>query len=326
MLNPRFIALCGLLTLAACATLPAADNSLEQDFQRFVQWFEGEYDNHEQVWQQRQDKAEVLKEHIHHIFKAVDTPAIGPHTFFVKQTIPTDSNRVYRQRLYQLSKDEQRQAIALKIYRFKDEAAYQNADSNSEILKALTLDELVSIPGCDVYWTFADNAYTGQMDKASCYYFSKNLDKTIYVTDSLKLTKDTIWINDSAVDENGEAVYGDKDGVAHRNRKVSYYTGWGGFEKQRIDPTAKKDEWVFMQGIRIHNEGQRLPLLDKDGSESGVEIQLAKLTYQNTKVPILVLKFFKTGEEQSFAYSWAESNSARVGINMRWIQAGLTRE
>ncbi len=323
--GPQYTPLAEPIALKTTAVNSSSDQ-LEEDFQRFVQWFEGEYDNHEQVWQQKQDKVEKLKEHIHHIFKAVDTPTIGKHTFFVKQTMPTDNNRVYRQRLYQLSKNEQRQAIVLTIYRFKNEAAYQNADTNSELLTGLTADDLISIPGCDVFWRYADNAFTGVMDKDSCKYFSKNLNKTIYVTDTLKLTDDTIWINDSAVDENGNAVYGDKDDEPHRNRKVSYYTGWGGFEKKRIDPSAKADEWVFMRGIRIHNEGQRLPLLDKDGSESGVEIQLAKLTYQNTKVPILVLKFFKTGEEKSFAYSWAESDSARVGINMRWIQTGLTKE
>ena len=47
------------------------------EFARFLSWFEGEFDNYEQVWQQQLDKEDDALEHIHHIFKRVDSPAIG---------------------------------------------------------------------------------------------------------------------------------------------------------------------------------------------------------------------------------------------------------
>jgi len=82
--------------------------TLDADSERFHHWFAGEFDNHEQVWQQKvnglEDKA--LHEHIHHIFKRVAALIMGEDVYFVKQYMGGDYDNVFRQRLYQFSKNK----------------------------------------------------------------------------------------------------------------------------------------------------------------------------------------------------------------------------
>jgi len=51
-------------------------------------------------------------------------------------------------------------------------------------------------------------------------------------------------------------------------------------------------------GIVIHNEGQVVPILDRAGAPAGYSIQLARLTCQDSGVPVLKLGLIEdaTGE------------------------------
>ncbi len=65
------IAVLGIAGLLAMPGRVSAADQLSADLQRFLDWFPGEYDNHEQVWQQKLDGAEDVLEHLHHIFAPV---------------------------------------------------------------------------------------------------------------------------------------------------------------------------------------------------------------------------------------------------------------
>ena len=104
----------------------------------FHQWFAAEFDNHEQHWQDNIDKKkdETLQvhEHIHHILHLWRTPALEGETYFVKQYMDGDPSKVYRQRLYQFVRNEEKGAVQLNIYRFKDEAKYKDAHLNPKLV------------------------------------------------------------------------------------------------------------------------------------------------------------------------------------------------
>ena len=87
---------------------------LDDDLERFLQWFPGEYDNHEQVWLDGQTEGAEVHEHIHHIFAPVSIPALGENVFYVKQYSDGDPEKVYRMRAYRLSINQDEQAIQLR--------------------------------------------------------------------------------------------------------------------------------------------------------------------------------------------------------------------
>ena len=325
---PGFTGLAALLFLmiGVAYGLQSAPRSAA-DLDRFLGWFAGEYDNNEQVWQQAVDgiAPEARRERIHHIFLPVSAPAIGEHTFFVKQYMDGDYENVYRQRLYSFSVDEQRAAIVLAIHSFNDEGPYRYADRDPAVIEDIEPGELRNMPGCNVYWRFVDDHYLGQMDDGACFYYSANLEQNVYITDTLTLTAEEIRIGDKAYDEDGNRLFGRDE--PHINRKVRYFDGWAAIRRGSFDPASNDpEEMLLVPGLRLHNEGQVVPLVTESGDETGYALELARLTYRNTRVAVLKLGVLEAATGETVAYSWADPDAVRIGINLGWMQAGLTAE
>ena len=83
---------------------------------------------------------------------------------------------------------------------------------------------------------------------------------------------------------------------------------------------------LLVPGLRLHNEGQVVPLVTESGDETGFSLELARLTYQNTHVAVLKLGVLESATGETVAYSWADPDAVRIGINLGWMQAGLTAE
>ncbi|EED34050.1 conserved hypothetical protein [gamma proteobacterium NOR5-3] len=308
----------------ASVTAVAQDLTLDEEFALFLEWFPGEYDNNEQVWQQRENGVsdDALHERIHHRFVAVSAPAVGEQVFFVLQTMNDDLAQVYRQRVYSFDALPQEDAIRLRIYRMKDEGAYRDAWKDPASLAALSPEELTTLVGCEVYWRYNGEFFDGTMKPGACHFKSRESGKEIYISDTLRLTDREIWIGDKAVDAGGNYVFGREK--PHVNRKARRFKGWMGVRKSRVNPEYKGDDMFFISGFTIHSEGGRQSIMDDEGQPTGYGIELAQLTYQNTRVPILKLGIVDESTGKTLSYTWAATDSSRIGINLRWFQAGLT--
>ena len=128
-----------------------------------------------------------------------------------------------------------------------------------------------------------------------------------------------------AIDDAGlTATWRTPTGVqVERARRSLPYTGWIALRRSHLDAAAG-DGYVFVRDARWHDEGFLLPLLDGD-QPTGYGVELARLTYQNTRAAVLKLGIVDTATGETIAYSWAEPGANRIGINLGWIQAGLTR-
>ena len=320
------------VTLAGCANQHNTNQTPEPKVDTiqealFHQWFAAEFDNHEQHWQDNIEKEKnpemQVHEHIHHVFAPLATPALEGTTYFVKQYMDGDPSKVYRQRLYQFIQNKEKGALQLNIYRFNDEAKYADAHLHPELYQTLTKDEITTYPGCEVYWTFNGEYFDGNMGENTCSIVSKRSGKKIFFNDTLRLTDNEIWIADKAADEDGNYVFGNKAGIPHKNRKVVYFTGWGGARIGGKD--APEDaKWAFNRDLLLHNEGQIVALQDaKTGEKSGYSIQLALLTYQNTFDPIFKLGLIDDATGKTITYIWSDRANPTTGMNLRWMQAGL---
>jgi len=171
--------------------------------------------------------------------------------------------------------------------------------------------------------TDRDDEFVGEMKEKACFYYSERLGQNIYITDTLHLTPSEITIHDEGFDEQGNRIFGKDE--SHKNRKVRYFKGWAGLQKKLLDESAPEDEMIFFGGLRMHNEGQVVPLITKEGVDTGYSLQLAQLTYQNTQTSILKLGLIDK-EGYTFTYIWANPEATRIGINLRWMQVGMTQE
>ena len=306
-----------LVILFCLSSIISAQNSA--NLERFVDWFEGEFDNYEQYAQDKYDSLQHPHMHIHSIFKKAEIPAFGKNVFYVEQYSDGDREKIYRQRIYSFTEIVEDSTIMLEVFSFADPKPFRHAHKNTEILKNLSPDSLKKFPGCEIYWNFDGEKYIGKSGEGKCQFTSSRSGKLLTMYDDLVLTDDGIWILEKATDENGNHVFGPADGVHYKLRKCRYFKGWAVIKKE-----GEEKAWHVAGNLRLHDEGDRIPLITADGDTLAYEIQLAQLTYSESKTKVLKLGVHERGQEKTKFYLWGEPEATRLGINMKWIQIGLT--
>lgn len=316
------IAILSLIVFAS-STGAFAKGKLESDFKLFLSWFEGRFDNYAQTVDEKDSKAEFPHEWIHSIFARVDLPQIGQDVFYVQQYMDGDESKIYRQRLYVFAINKAEKAIELKIHTFADEKAVLNAHLDKSKLAGLTLSQLDAPKGCEVYWRLnsAGDKFEGSMKPGACRVVSKRSGKTLIISDDLFLTTDEIWIRDQAKDDQGNYVFGNRANIHHKLKKARMFDGWtavlksGSTEMRGED--APGEAWDGKQNLVIHDQGGTVKINERFSA------QLAQLTYKNG-TRVLKLGIVENATGKTVAYTWANHDAGRIGINLRWIQAGFT--
>ncbi len=318
-----------ILTVLCAVTLSvngmhSQNDDLQSDLEEMMQWFEGEFDNFQQTWKENEDNVdpEIRHERIHSIFKKVDAPKLGNNVFYVKQFQNGDTTNIYRQRIYNFHINDVEQAIQLDIYSFltpEDGEKYAMANHNPSILKDISVQNLRNTSGCEVYWKKNDDHFVGYMKDRTCHFTSTRSGKEIYITDTLKLTPDEIWIQDEAEDVDGNYIFGNKAGLPHKLKKCRFFKGWIAIEK-----APKSDDYYFMKHITLHDQGQKVQLIDdKDGTKTKYSVELSEVIYASG-IEVLKLAIYEEGKEKAPAYVWANPNAKQIGINIRTMSSGFT--
>lgn len=326
------------LLLVGCASQPKANDfaqvegasqtpvalDLDANLARLSEWFGGEWDNYEQVVASKgQDDATALHERIHSMFLPVSVPAIGGSVFFARQTLDDDPSRLFRLRLYRFVVDTDNTGIRLDQFSFNNEKSWRDAHLAPERLSALTAADLRFAPDCAVYFSFdsAKEEFVGSTREGACKVASERLAKAVTVEDRIQIGADKLWILSTARDQSGRLIYGNARGVPHKQRKVRYFTGWIAINKAGM--TAKQEDRGFrtMSKLVLHSEGRSVPITWEDGRRTGYSVQIARLSFQGDSVHVLALKLLDDATGQPAAYSWADPNSRRIGINVQWFQS-----
>lgn len=311
------------LLIIFLVSIASAQSKLNSDLALMMQWFEGRFDNYQQTFEEKEAKAEFPHERIHSIFARVNLPSVGENVFYVQQYMDGDPTKIYRQRLYVFTPNETEKAIELKIYGFDDDKKYANAHLDATKLSGLTRANLKETKGCEVFWRLdaGGDKFSGTMKPQACKVMSQRLKKNIIITDDLFLTKDEIWINDQAKDEQGNYVFGNKSGVHHKLKKVQMFEGWTAVLKDgssaMSDADAPAEAYDGQRNLQIHDQGGRVKINEKYSAE------LAQLAYKNG-TRVLKLGIVDNASGKTVAYTWANPDAERIGINLRWVQAGFT--
>ncbi len=293
-------------------------SSLANDMQQMLALFEGEFDNFQQVYKEKEDKAKDVHEHIHSIFKKVNFAPLGNNVFYVIQYMDGDTTKIYRQRMYAFAEDKKENAISLNIYTFKTDSLFYYSNVHPEKLANLTTADIKGVEGCQVFWKKQGESFIGYMPPKQCHFVSKRSGKTIYATDSLLLSKDEIWIRDEAFDSSGARIYGREDKVHHKLKRCRFYKGWILLEKAGL-----KDEYHSMRNLIWHDQGKRQRLFLEDGKPTKYEVELAAVVY-GKGLEVLKIAVYEVGITKAVMYAWASPGAKNVGVNLRWLQAGLT--
>ncbi|MEM6802009.1 MAG: chromophore lyase CpcT/CpeT [Bacteroidota bacterium] len=300
-----------------------SQTELEENLDQMMEWFGGEFNNFQQVWKEKEDSVgeDLIHEHIHSIFSHVEIPALGENIYYVKQYMDNDPTNVYRQRIYSFHPNAEEDAIQLDIYSFQtpeEEAKYVDAHLAPESLKNLKKSMLRTMPGCEVFWKKEGESFIGYMKEKACNFLSRRSGKRIFITDSLQLTQDEIWIRDEAYDEDGKYVFGHKGGIHHKLRRTRKFNGWFVIQKEE-----GKEEYYVMRNIELHDQGDKVQMETADGEKAPYWVELSEVVY-SSGLEVMKLAIYEEGKPRAIAYTWTNVEAKRIGINMRSIQAGFS--
>jgi CpeT/CpcT family (DUF1001) len=311
-----------ILSIIHCLALTCVTHaqSSKADVKALLKQLTGEFDNFQQVWQEKEDKIpdSLRHEHIHSIFSPAEIPALGQNLLFVKQYMDGDTNKIYRMRMYRFSTDKKEKAIRLDIFTFKEEKYYLHANHNPLILKHLNLNDFTNTEGCAVFWKREKNTFIGYMKEKACNFVSKRSGKRIYIMDSLQLTKEALWIRDEATDENGKYVFGHLGKIHHKLMRCKPFKGWFAVQKE-----GKEEKYEFVGNLRLHDQGWKQRVILPNGTVTPYSIELSQVMYEKS-IAVLKLAVYEEGKEKAIAYTWTNPEAERIGINLRKIQVGFT--
>lgn len=308
------------LALSAAAQAdPAA--VLDRDMRTLLDWFPGVYDNVEQVYFEGElgVPEDERHERIHHTFAPVDLPAFGENVFYVQQYLDDDPSKIYRQRIYVFTADYDEDAIRLQIHTPPDVESLVDAHLDPTKLDGLTPEQTRHMEGCDVFWRRQANQFIGYMKPEACSFVSQRSGKRIIIDDDLILTNSELWISDRAQDEDGNLVFGNKAGIAHKNIKARRFDCW--IAAQERDG----ENWTFKSGLEMWDQGGSIWIETDEDEPQKVGIKMRNVRWPTgTNRNSLVLYAHRGGEERAVSYVWGEPTAERLAMNLRWMQASCT--
>jgi hypothetical protein len=172
----------------------AASGAAAADFDRFLSYWPGTYDNLAQVAAQEvagrpaddRNQATVL-----HIAK-VDLPAFGPYAYYAEWQDARQPARVIRQRIYAFSRNEASGSFRLGLHIWPNDkpalvARTIGAHLDPQKLAGVTPADMAGIAGCDVLFTPRDSGFEGAMVKGACAFDAPN-GKPIYSWSQMTIT------------------------------------------------------------------------------------------------------------------------------------------
>ena len=118
------------------------------------------------------------------------------------------------------------------------------------------------------------------------------------------------------------------DGAVLELRRARPATCWVAIRKDKPKADGSPD-WHFQQGVTLHDQGGRA-LVGKDVTDTQpLVIRMRNVVWPpkadgtpSSNKPSIVLYVHKPDRPDSAeSYAWADPGAARIGINLRWMQA-----
>lgn len=294
-----------LLSLGACAVLgtnSAPSQGIAGDA-TLLQQLSGEYDNHAQVWQADQAKAALAPVHVRQHITAVkgqadawdwrlsmpsgDGEPVVANWRYTLRTLPNGSLMLTPARALPLVPGEKNAAWAELA-----PCAMQGDATHGRIRLAANKDACSAI----IAGLGADAA----------------LLPLILDFDGKQLNTQTYTDLARGKDANQNA------------QRVHWYQGWVAINGAGPDAVVDSKDWHMQREVRIGNQGQGVQIQWRDGNPTGYSLRLETLDYRKRDMQVLRLSLIRDQDGDTVAYAWADPGAEHIGLNLGWVQIGLS--
>ncbi len=303
---------------------PSADPNL-RDLQLLAKWFEGAFDNDEQLWVENrsdwQGNPEEKHDRLHSMHKRVLADSIGNYVFYVEEFLNDDPKKISRQRLVSFESAVDTLGIIMKIYFLKDAPKFAlNAPTHGQAISNITKEDLFGLEGCDVIFQRIGDQFHGSMRNKTCQ-FGKD-DALRYSVHDLILSKDKYWRVDRTFLVKDDSFWkGHPNNEPHKLRRVNYYTCDVSFYEKAYYLPSEKDKKY--QGLRVHDQGGTAVVENPiDGKTYFIQLRNKQYPfYALEDSNFFFLRFKEEGAQASTALAFGEPMAKTIGFQMNWVSA-----
>jgi hypothetical protein len=312
-----------ILCAAILAALPLTAFARPQagasaDLALLERWLTGEFDNFQQSFEAKETNAVQPHERIHTVITPLAAPAIGPRLLLAKESALDAPDRIQTLHVYSLVPGRAGAAAALQLYLVTDQAVVAAVQADPAAPVKLAPAQVRLLQGCDVNWRRDGDAFVGEMEPGACRVTWPKTGAQVTVFNTYRLTADQFWFSERLTDDTGKVLFGRADGVPYRLMRARPFNCYAAMLKE-----GTTDKYDGMLNVPMHDQGKLVRFHTEDGKDTKYTFELSQLRYSQ-KVPVMKLALYEDGKEQAFAYSWAETTSAKIGINLRWMQVGCS--
>ncbi|QLG45008.1 chromophore lyase CpcT/CpeT [Costertonia aggregata] len=297
-----------------------------RDLGLIAKWFEGEFDNDEQLWVEgRSDwwgKADEKHGRIHAIHKRIKADSIGKYVFYIEEYMDNDPTKVGRQRIVSFeSMGEKNPGIVMKLYFLKEADKYLMASETHEAMLAnMTKDALFGLDGCDVIFQRVGQQFHGSMREKACQ-FGKG-DELRYSVHDMIVSENEYWRVDRTFLVKDDSFFkGHPNAEPHKMRKAKVYTCDVSFYEKAYYLPSEKDK--NYKDLKVHDQGGTAHVLNPvDGKTYFVQLRNKEYPfYDLSDSDFFFLRFKEEGAQASLALAFAEPNAKKIGFQMNWASA-----
>jgi len=315
------------LLLIPTAQAQQPDDPFARDIKIMAQWFEGEFDNEEQLWFEADprsatpDKARHLR--IHTLHRRLNQPAFGEFVFYVEEYKNNNADEVIRQRLVTISSDRAEKAIRMRQGFFKDSSAARGAYLDPGKLAGLTAEDVFFIDQCDVLWKRKAGQFEGAMGDRACV-FGEGRERR-YSVHNLTLSATKFWRVDSTFKIADDSLHvGMPIDQPFELRRAKIFICEAAF---RNENQTGYDSGQIIKDLRLHSQGGLVWITrESDGARYGLRLRDKEYPYYEERPDFLFFSIRQPDSARSVAYSVHDSDSRRLGINLNWMSANCHRE
>jgi CpeT/CpcT family (DUF1001) len=309
-LRPALFGVLFGVVVASCLCLPVHAQVAADPVARLLAALAGEWNNNEQVWQQNIDLADDKKR-----AAVVVVPAwhqlwvpLSGERMLMRQSDGTTGQANAVQKLAKFEFDAKLNVVKQSLHSWADKTLLTGPAPNAEQRQTLSTVPLLASADCVLLW---------RMDEVT---------QSFHATPEPGSCAAAATPGGGAVNLTGNAIAIGHNGAVLRLRQLRYFEAWVWIK--HAGPNARADDKAssFMRKVLLHSEGQRVPVMFDDGSASPYLVELALLTYQNTRKPILKLALLDKETLKSVSYTWANPEATMIGMNLGWFQTGLTQK
>ncbi|MCG8465309.1 MAG: hypothetical protein MI750_10730 [Xanthomonadales bacterium] len=196
--------------------------------------------------------------------------------------------------------------------------------TETQLVLRVTPRDRVGARPCDIPLKAISGGYAGQSDPRLCAIGNAN-GPQLGIRKEIAITRGQITLADQLIELNSGEIRID---TRLEFQRIAHFKGWAGVRNEH-------GEWQLSKEFALHNDGDQVSLMGRDGFPLGVKLQLARVLYRENKPPMLRLSVFKepkkvagklvdeNARDELVGYSWAAISSGQIGINIDWLQAGL---